>query len=91
MVRRASITVFMSLILALILSLITTSITAVKTAAARSELSNAADQAMFSLFAHYDRTLMEKYDVFFVNGSFGGDGGSLHCRTKHSIVKRNIK
>ena len=85
MVRRASITVFMSLILALILSLITTSITAVKTAAARSELANAADQAMFSLFAHYDRTLMEKYDVFFVDGSFGGDG--LHLESACAFLE----
>jgi len=89
MARRASITVFMSLMLALILSLITASITAAKTAAARSELANAADQAMFSLFAHYDRTLMENYEVFFVDGSFGGDG--LHLESACDFLEAAMR
>jgi len=73
---RASVTVFMSLVLTLVLSLILTSYTAVRAAAGRSELANAADQALFSLFAHYDRDLLDRYDVFFIDGGFGGD--SLH-------------
>ena len=79
---KASITVFMSLVLMLALSLILTSYTAVRAAAGRSELANAADQALFSLFAHYDRDLLEKYDVFFIDGSFGGSGLHLEeaCR-----------
>ncbi|MBQ0058641.1 MAG: hypothetical protein KBS83_01585, partial [Lachnospiraceae bacterium] len=35
------------------------------------QTANALDQAMFSLLGHYDRDLMERYDLFFVDGGYG--------------------
>ena len=35
------------------------------------QLANVSDQAMFSLFARYDRDLLDRYDVFFINAGFG--------------------
>lgn len=69
--QKGSITIFLSLMLTVMISLICTSILSVKVSACRMQLANAADQAMFSLFAQYDRDLLEKYDVFFVDGSCG--------------------
>ena len=72
-----SITVYFSLILTVMTALICTSIVSVKVSAGRMQAANAVDQAMFSLFARYDRTLAEKYDLFFVNAGTGGGGPNI--------------
>lgn len=68
--KKGSITVYMSLMLTLILSLLTASYTQARTAACRALLANAADLATFSLFAHYDKTLLENYDLFYFDASY---------------------
>ncbi|MCI1727021.1 MAG: DUF5702 domain-containing protein [Lachnospiraceae bacterium] len=75
--RKGSITIYLSLMLTVMISLICTSILSVKVSACRMQLANAADQAMFSLFAQYDRDLLDRYDVFFVDGSCGSSQLSL--------------
>lgn len=72
--RKGSITIFLSLLLTIMISLVCTSILSVKVYACRMQLANAVDQGMFSLFARYDRDLLEKYDVFFIDGSCGASG-----------------
>ena len=67
--RRAggSITVYLALTLAVMVSLILASITSVKIRAGRMQAANAMDQAMYSLFAKYDRQLDETYALFFLD------------------------
>ncbi|MDO4804053.1 MAG: DUF5702 domain-containing protein [Lachnospiraceae bacterium] len=69
--KKASITIYLSLMLVLIVTVISASIVSVKVQAGRSRVANGVDQAMFSLFAQYDRDLLEKYDVFFIDGAVG--------------------
>lgn len=64
---KAGITIYMTLTLLVMVSLITGAIKAAKVQAGRAAAANGADQAVFSVLAHYDRQMMEKYGIFCVN------------------------
>lgn len=72
--RKGSITVFFALVLSIVIVLICTSIESVKMMCARTQIANAADVGMYSLFAQYDKYLLEQYDLFYVDASWGMDG-----------------
>ena len=65
--------IYFSLMTAGMVSLICTSILSVKVSCGRMRAADSADQAMYSLFARYDRKLMQNYDLFFLDA--GGAGG----------------
>ena len=71
--EKGSVTVFVSLMLTVIPSLILKSLKAARTGAARAVLACAADETLFSLLGHYDRTLLEKYDLFAYDAGYGTD------------------
>ena len=62
--KKASITVFLALILSLLLSLICTSIQSVRMASSRMQILNSMDIGLYSLFGQYDRKLLEDYELF---------------------------
>ena len=70
--RRGSITVFLALTLSLILSLVCAGLQSVRTASARTQILSSMDIGLYSLFGQYDRTLLEDYDLFFLNASGNG-------------------
>ena len=70
---RGSITVFMALILSLLVGLCYAGIRSVRSAAARVQALSAVDVGLYSLFAQYDRALLDQYDIFALDAS-GGDG-----------------
>lgn len=74
MKKKGSITAGLCLVLALILSLTAVSIRSVATAGARVQIAAGMEQGLYSVFAQYNRALLEKYDVFFVDGGYGTDG-----------------
>ncbi len=69
--ENGSITVFLSLSLTIMITLICTTIENVRVNGLSTHLDMAADSALDSLFASYDRQLMEKYGLLFLNGSGG--------------------
>ncbi|MDD3339727.1 MAG: DUF5702 domain-containing protein [Lachnospiraceae bacterium] len=69
---KGSMTVFLSLILTIILALVSASILSVKVAAGRAQIANGMNQAMYSLFARFDRDLEERYHLFFFDGGYRG-------------------
>ncbi len=69
--RRGSITIYLSLTLFVMIALITGSITSVKVQAGRMETANSTDQALYSLFARYDRDLYEEFGLFFLSAQNG--------------------
>ena len=75
--KRASVTVYFSLILILMVSLIMWSITSVKVSAGRMQAANSVDQAMFSLFARFDRQLMKEYDLYFLDAGQNGNDADI--------------
>lgn len=73
MKKQGSVTVFLTLILSLMLSLVCTSIESVRMAAARTQILAGMDIGLYSLFGQYDRTLLKEYDLFLLDGSWGGE------------------
>ena len=63
--------------LLVMISVLSASFVSVRVAAGRMQCANASDQAMFTMFAQYDRDLFDRFDVFFIDGSCGGSG--LHA------------
>ncbi len=76
-----SITVYFVLMMCVLVSLILTSILSAKVSAGRMQAANSVDQALFSLFARYDRDLFEKYDLFFLNAGSEGSADIASCIT----------
>lgn len=63
-------TVAMSILLLVLLSLVTVSIQSSRTACARTQAVNSMDTGLYSLFSEYDRELLEKYNLFFLDASY---------------------
>ncbi|MDD2957338.1 MAG: DUF5702 domain-containing protein [Lachnospiraceae bacterium] len=68
---KGAITVFLSLISILFLSLICTAIESARFQGARAQTANIADMGNYSVFGEYEKKLLEKYEVFSVDGSYG--------------------
>ena len=85
--KRAEITVFLSMVLILIVSFILgiIQITVIHTSKNMSRLET--DRAVFSLFGEYHRTLFEDYHVFSIEGNAFTTyyGESMKLRTVHGV------
>lgn len=89
MIRKGSITIFLTLVLSLLIALVCSSIESARMAAARSQILNSLDIGLYSLFGQYDKTLLEKYDVFLLDASCGG--GNLKMATIYNHMESYIK
>lgn len=70
MKQRGSMTVAMSILLLTLLSLVTVSIQSSRTACARTQAVNSMDVGLYSLFSEYDKELLERYNLFFLDTSY---------------------
>ena len=68
--KKASITLYLSLMLSLICGLICTTILSAKIMAARVLAISAMDQSLYSLMAEYDRAMLEAFDVFVLDAGY---------------------
>ncbi len=85
--KRGSITIYLCLTLTIILSLFTAMLKSIRTAGGRVIIASAMDQGLFSLFAQYDKDLLEEYDLFYINGGFGSD--SLQMNALYEMVSHD--
>lgn len=69
-------TVTMSLLLLVLLSMLAVCIQSARTVCARVQAANSIDVGLYSLFSEYDKELLEEYQLFFFDGSYGP--GSLN-------------
>ena len=85
------ITVFFSLTSVLILSLICTTLESARIQGARAQIANIADMGNYSVFGEYEKKLLENYEVFAVDGSYGtGDFSVERVNDKFkSYLQRN--
>ena len=88
MYQKGSITVYLSLTLAILVSLIGTALYSVQCAGARVQAVHGTDQGLYSLFARYDIPMLERFHLFFLDGSFGGDG--LQMGQLYNILEQDI-
>lgn len=79
---RGSITIYLILTLLVLLSLLLTMIDHVRSQAARLMLECAVDASLYSIFAEYQRELLDQYDLFFVDTGYG-DVPSVSNTQKH--------
>lgn len=86
---KGSITVFFALVLSIIIALICTSMESVKMMCARTQIANGAEAGMYSLFAQYDRYLLEQYNLFYVDASYGSD--SLRMSEAYRTVEEYME
>ena len=70
--KTGSVTVFLALITTVILALTAASIQSVKNAAYRVQILNGMDIGLYSLFAQYDKDMLEEYHLLFIDGTWGG-------------------
>lgn len=87
--KKGSITVFFALVLSIVIVLICTSIESVKMMCARTQIANGAEVGMYSLFAQYDPYLLEHYNLFYVDASYGT--GSLRMSEAYRTVEEYME
>ncbi len=80
---RGTITVFLSLILTLMLSVILGMTESAAYAASRMKCELATDMSLESVFAEYNRELLNRYDLYFIDTSYGSGTPSLDALKEH--------
>lgn len=68
---QGTITVFLSLVSVLFLSLVCTLLESARVQGARAWAAAVTDMGIFSVFGEYEAEILEKYDVLFLDGSYG--------------------
>ncbi|MDD3279381.1 MAG: DUF5702 domain-containing protein [Lachnospiraceae bacterium] len=81
---RGSISVYLCLTLTLVIALFAAMLQSVRTACGRTMVSSATEQGISSLFAQYDRQLLEEYDLFYIDGGYGS--GSLQMGRLYDTI-----
>lgn len=69
--QKGSITVFLSLVCILFLSLICAAAESARVQGAKAQSANITGMGNFSLLAEFDRKLLEKYNIFSLDGTYG--------------------
>jgi len=75
--EHAYLTVYLSLVFGIVLSLLLALIEGAAIGAARAQAELAADLGLDSVFAEYNRALLDQYELFFIDSSYGGENGGI--------------
>lgn len=81
--RRGGITVFLTSMLLLFVTLVSACVEAVRFYAVGVEAECAVSMGLDSIFAEYHRGLLERYDLFFIDSSYGAEQPSYHYTEAH--------
>lgn len=81
--KRGEITVFLALILSVMLSIVVGTIEAVRENTIRFQIECAMDIGLYSALAEYNRELLNQYDLFFIDTSYGNKTGNLAYTESH--------
>lgn len=88
MKKKGSVTVFFSLFMAVFLILIQVMFHSVQIAGGRVQAQAGVEEGLYSVFAGYQRELLEKYHVFFLDGGYGS--GTLQPGYMYQILEESI-
>lgn len=80
---KGEITVFLSLMLVVLISILFTVIEAARTNAVQFQTECAADMAVQSVLAEYNRELLEQYDLFFIDIGYGTEEAGYILLEQH--------
>lgn len=79
----AYLTVYLSLIFGIVLSLLFALIEGAAIGAVRAQAEIVADLGLDSVFAEYNREILNQYELFFIDSSYGGDNGGVGMVETH--------
>lgn len=80
---KGQITVFLSLIFSLVASIICALYSSAKDSVIRSQIEIITNAGLYSVFGEYNRELFERYDLLFIDASYGSDSSSLYELSDH--------
>lgn len=86
----AYLTVYLSLIFGIVLSLLFVLIEGAAIGALRAQAEIVADLGLDSVFAEYNREILDQYDLFFVDSSYGGTNGGTGMVERHQIGRAHV-
>lgn len=89
MKKSGSVTVFTSLFLAVFLLVFQVLLQAVQIAGGRVQAEAGVEEGLYSVFAGYDREMLENYHIFMVDGSYGSDHWKF--QKMYQTVKNNME
>lgn len=89
MKKKASITVFLSLLIAVSLMFLGLLLQSVEMQNARVNMEAGAEEGLYSLFADYNRELFDRYHVFFVEGGYGT--GKMQPGRMYKTIEDGLK
>lgn len=75
--ENAYLTVYLSLVFGIVLSLLLALIEGAAIGAARAQAELVADLGLNSIFAEYNREVLDQYELFFLDSSYGGENGGI--------------
>lgn len=81
--EKAYLTVYLSLVFGIVLSLLFALIEGAAIGAARAQAELVADLGLESVFAEYNREILEQYELFFIDTSYGARNGGIGMTQKH--------
>lgn len=81
--RKGGITVFLTSMLLIFVTLVSACVEAVRFYAVGVEAECAVSMGLDSIFAEYHRGLLERYDLFFIDSSYGAEQPSYHKTEAH--------
>lgn len=90
--EKAYLTVYVSLIFGIVLSLLLALIEGAAIGAAKAHAELTADLGLDSVFAEYNREILNQYELFFIDLSYGGKNGGIGLAQKHlsGYLEKNI-
>lgn len=81
--ENAYLTVYLSLVFGIVLSLLFALIEGAAIGAARAQAEIVADLGMDCVFAEYHREILDQYELFFIDTSYGSQNGGIGMTEKH--------
>lgn len=81
--KRGQITVFLALLLSIICGLLLTIIESTRINAMRMQMESGMDIGLHSVFAEYNRALLSRYDLFYIDTSYGEGSSSIRNTKEH--------
>lgn len=91
--KRGSVTIYLALVFMVLLAMLTMLLTAARDSVIRMKTECSMDAALYSVFAEYNRELLNQYDLLFIDTSYGGGQGSIANPAEHLryYMNQNLK
>lgn len=89
--RRGQITIFLSLLLSAVCALLLVIIESARESVMRMQTETAMDMGLYSIFAEYNREMLSRYDLFYIDNSYG-ECASIENTEEHlrEYIEANI-